>query len=87
MNTTKDEIHIAGLNNATVKYDFEDFDEMDLVNVVTYLVMSISKYILQFFLLSLVSVCPTIGMSYCHRYVICNVAVTSGWEVVGRQLS
>ena len=49
---TKDEIQIAGLNNSTEKYedfeDFEDFDEMDLVNVVIYLVMSISKYILQF---------------------------------------
>ena len=49
MNMTKDEIQIAGLNNSTEKYeDFEDFDEMDLVNVVIYLVMSISKYILQF---------------------------------------
>ena len=61
MNTTKDEIHIAGLNNATVKYDFEDFDEMDLVNVVTYLVMSISKYIFPF-----PFPCSTIGISYYH---------------------
>ena len=45
MNSTVDEIHIAGLNHTTVIYDFEDFDNMDLVNVLTYLVMSISKYL------------------------------------------
>lgn len=43
MNSTVDKIHIAGFNE-TVIYDFEDFDNMDLVNVLTYLVMSISKY-------------------------------------------
>ena len=44
MNTTVDEIHNAGFNE-TVIHDFEDFDNMDLVNVLTYLVISISKYL------------------------------------------
>ena len=30
--------------NETFIYDFEDFDSMDLVNVLAYLVMSIRKY-------------------------------------------
>ena len=30
--------------NETFIYDFEDFDSMDLVNVLAYLVMSIRKH-------------------------------------------
>ena len=36
MNSSVEEIHIA---------DLHDFDDLDLVNVLTYLFLSISKYI------------------------------------------
>ena len=42
MNSTMDEI--TSNNTTAGKYDFAEFDKMDLVNVLTYLVISISKY-------------------------------------------
>ena len=35
---------ITSNNTTPGKYDFAEFDKMDLVNVLTYLVISISKY-------------------------------------------
>ena len=51
MNSTAEEIH--GLNDTekTKKYDFEVFDHIDVVNVLTYLGISICKYKCKYFVL------------------------------------
>ena len=51
MNSTTEEIHGLDDTEKTKKYDFEVFDHIDVVNVLTYLGISICKYKCKYFVL------------------------------------